>query len=45
VNDVLIALSAKAVGATLVTRDITDHAAIRALVGHAFVTSAHDADA
>lgn len=39
VNDVLIALSAREVGATLVTRDVADHDAIRPLVGHSFLSA------
>jgi predicted nucleic acid-binding protein len=36
VHDVLIALTARAIGATLLTRDESDHTAIRKLVGHSF---------
>lgn len=36
VNDVLIALTAREIGATLLTRDTFDHKAIRRIVGHSF---------
>jgi predicted nucleic acid-binding protein len=36
VHDVLIALTAREIGATLLTRDVSDHKTIRKIVGHAF---------
>lgn len=36
VHDVLIALTAREIGATLLTRDESDHKAIRKIVGHSF---------
>lgn len=36
VNDVLIALNAREIGATLVTRDVADHATISELVDYSF---------
>jgi predicted nucleic acid-binding protein len=36
VHDVLIALTAREIGATLLTRDESDHGAIRQFVGHSF---------
>ena len=37
VNDVLIALNAREIGATLITRDPSDHLAIRQFVDFAFI--------
>jgi predicted nucleic acid-binding protein len=37
VNDVLIALCARQIVATLLTRDVTDHSAIRSFVRHSFL--------
>jgi predicted nucleic acid-binding protein len=37
VHDVLIALTARDIGATLITRDVSDHAAIRKLVDFSYV--------
>jgi predicted nucleic acid-binding protein len=36
VHDVLIALTARDIGATLITRDVSDHAAIRKLVDFSY---------
>lgn len=37
VNDVLIALNAREIGATLMTRDVSDHVAIGQFVDHSFM--------